>query len=573
MEKWYHKLQSRAGQRILLAALLGILVANALYWGTKKEGFFGDELYSYHYVNQIEYPYITEDREGEPWMDFWHTSDFFMDYLTISEEEAFDIPGTYRSIAKDVHPPLYYLLLEMSCSAFGVAFPGAFSKWCGILVNIVFFLLTLLLLYKLAEYMTKSRTPSLVTCAFYGLGAGAVSTVVFVRMYMMFTCFGVLFTYLNALFWKRMREGKGKTHHDTGLYAALFVSTILGVLTHYYFLVYAFFLCISIWLYSLITKKFGFALRYAGTMAAGLVGSYLLWPDMKNDIFTGYRGTEAFDNFTGHMDSDAYKAFFSLINTELFGGCGIVLLLFLAAVIFAGILSFYWKVTKQTTEEGGMQLLLERKSRKEKMVFRLQESDFILVQIGLAVFFYMMVIAKIAPYQEDRYLFNVLPMAAVSVVYLTGRIWNAGKNGRIWQRIVLAGLLCFALIGYLTTGVNYLYQGTEARLATAEQYSHLPAFYIHQGSTFRACGDSVYFSKADAVYPTREEEIDTLAEALEAWEAAKGTEISQCLLYLDLRVSDADSIVEQVKQELEAKETTALFHTEYSAAYLVKMRE
>lgn len=562
------KLCSKKYRIILQGVILCILIANAFYQGTRKEGYFGDELYSYHFVNQIEYPYITEDRGEEAWMNTWHDSDFFLDYLTITEEEAFDIAGTYQSISKDVHPPLFYLLLELICSAFSMVFPGVFSKWCAILINILFFTLTIVVLYKLAEYITESDFMAMAVCILYGLSVGAASTIVFIRMYMVLTFCCVIFTYLNALLWKRLLYRKNMS--GVSLYLALFLSTILGILTHYYFFVYAFFISIVIWMYSLFAKKYRFLIEYALTMAAGILSAYLIWPDMLNDIFKGYRGTEAFDNFSGNTDWKAFGELFSLINSELFGGGGGLILLFLVLAALCSISALWWHVERHITEEGITHIVLERKEEKKKIEFQYNIHDRIVLQIIFAVLFYVFLISKIAPFREDRYIFNVYPMVILIVVYIVGKLLSHLLTGRLPIMIALLVLLCFTGIGYLTTGVNYLYRGTEEKLAVADSYSHLPAFYIHQGSTFRACGDSVYFSKARYTYPTREEELGGLKEALEELETMEGAEISQCLIYIDLRFSDTDSILEQVKQELNTDEIRLLFRTEYSAAYIME---
>ena len=47
---------------------------------------------------------------------------------------------------RDVHPPLYYWLLNFVSSLV----PGHFSMWIGLALNYVLYMLTLVLLYKLA---------------------------------------------------------------------------------------------------------------------------------------------------------------------------------------------------------------------------------------------------------------------------------------------------------------------------------------------------------------------------------------------------------------------------------------
>ena len=561
MDKLYDKKKTI----MIFCVMLCALTVNLFYWGSRKEGFFGDELYSYHFVNQTDYPFITEDRGDEAWMDSWHTSDYFLDYLTTDGEEAFDISATYLSIRKDVHPPLYYLMLKVFCSVFSLILPSVFSKWCGILLNIVFFIFTVTVLFQLAEYLTKSNAFAIITCILYGFGIGAVSTVVFIRMYMMFTFFSVLFTYINALLWKRLWEEKSDS--GTAVYAALCLTTIIGFLSHYYFVIYAFFISAFIWVCSFIVKKYRFAVKYALTMAIGILGSYLIWPDMRNDIFTGYRGEEAFENFVGSTDLSSFKELLSVANAELFSGCGGLLLIVFALALIFVVISIWWNVEKNITREGDIRIVCERKEKRKKAEFQISYADIVILQILLAVMCYIYLISKIAPYMEDRYIFNTFPMVMLLVAYAARKLLSAISADRVSGIIVVSAMLAVMAIGYISPGVNYLYKGTRQNLNTADLYSDLPAFYISSGSTFRTCGDSVYLSKASVTYPTRADRIDSLSDALEQ---IGQTESARCLIYIDLEISDADAVAAQVRQELGVGEVHYLFDTQYSAAYIAE---
>ena len=44
--------------------ILFLQVISIAYWGNIKEGYFGDELYSYQFVCQTDYPSINSDRWG-----------------------------------------------------------------------------------------------------------------------------------------------------------------------------------------------------------------------------------------------------------------------------------------------------------------------------------------------------------------------------------------------------------------------------------------------------------------------------------------------------------------------------
>lgn len=559
------KLCSKKGQIIIFCIVLLLMVANVFYWGMKKEGFYCDELYSYHFVCQTDFPFIIEDRGEETWMNSWHSSEFFQDYLTITEEEAFDIWGTYKSIERDTHPPLFYILMEIICSAFSLVFPGAFSKWCGIAINIIFFVPTILILYKLANNIMESRIYAIVTCILYGFSIGAVSTVVYIRMYMMLTLFGIIFAYINVLLWKRLwNERSGSA---AGLYIALFLTTVLGIMSQYYFLIYAFFICAVIWLCALAAKKYKFMLKYTAVMALGILVSYLIWPELRYDLLAGDTAESSLASFSGSMDWSSFQEYLAMINAELFSGLGGLLLILAALIIIYALISIWWNVDHHITQKGGIQIWGERKETVKKIEFQIGSTDIIIIQISLAVFGYLFLIAKIAPFKEDRYIFNIFPLIILVLVYIAKRLLSGLKDSRRPGMIALFAMLALIAVGYISPGVRYLYEGTNKKFAVADMYSNLPAFYIHSGSSYRACGDSVYFSKALATYPVGVDGINHLSEALEQLE---GVEIPQILIYVDSNIPNSDAVLEQIKQELGANELRLLFPTEYGAAYITE---
>ncbi len=556
-------------KRILAWGLLAVaLLANLLYWGSRKEGYYCDELYSYHFVCQVDYPSINGGKDGQPWLDAWHTPEFFMDYFTITPEEAFDLAGTSECIRLDVHPPIYYLLLEMVCSVAAFVLPGVFSKWFGIFLNLGFFVLTIGSLYALGKRMLGSEKWAMASCALYGFSVGAVSTVVFIRMYMIFTFTCVLFSYWNILLWEKL--WKGERRGIWRIYAALAATTVLGILNHYYFFLYAFFTCAALWGCALLQKNFRFALEYALVMAGGILGSYLLWPEMLRDILTDYRGVEAFDNLRESQNfAAALQEYTDIIASGLFGGrIGMgVLTLLLALLLLARVLFAYWDVRQVRTQEG-IQYLAERKAEQKRMEVWVDIKDLFWVQLVAAAVCYVLLVVKIAPYRIDRYVFNVYPALALALVYVGKRL-SFGLRGRRTVVTVMTGAMGFLILaGYWSPGVNYLYKGTEEKLQTVENHSHLPAFYVTDAnSRYRVCGDSFFLSKAQHIYPVKEEGIRGLSEALEELGASGAT---QFLVYIDQNFMDEGSILNAVKEELGVEGERRLFRTQYSTVYVVE---
>lgn len=558
------KLCCKKYQIIVGTVFLCLLCMNLFFWGSRKEGFFCDELYSYHFTHQVENPYMVEEQDGKTWLNNWHSSAFFQDYLTLTKEESFDVSGVWNTVQADVHPPLFYLFLEVSSSVFSAVFPGIFTKWSGILVNIAFFLLTIFFLWKLSRELTEYYFWAAMTCVLYGFSAGAASMVVFIRMYTIFTCFAVLFTYLNVRLWKVLWSKTEK--EKKWLYPALSITAVAGILTQYYFLIYAFLICVVIWGCSLLKRKYIFMTKYTCAMAISLAGSVLIWPDMLDDIFFGYRGEEAFTNLAeGGGLTEALRKLLSIINGELFGKGAVLLLAFFVALLLVRFLSVWWCLETDIAEDGSVHMLFWKRNPRKKLEIRLLLQDIVWVHILFAVSLYIIFMAQIAPYKEDRYIFPVFPMIVLLVVYFVKRLIS-GMPKNI-QTIGITFLFLCMLAGYFSPGVNYLYRGTEDKLETASTYSNLPAFYVTLGSSYRACGDSVYFSMARCTYPISGETLEKIPEAL----AGLGdTDNTRCLFYIDSFYENREQIVQEIAQMFPAKEMLFLFDTEYSSVYIVE---
>ena len=205
------------------------------------------------------------------------------------------------------------------------------------------------------------------------------------------------------------------------------------------------------------------------------------------------------------------------------------------------------------------------------MELQFEVRDLIFVQILTAVFFYLVLISKIAPYLEDRYIFPVYPMIVLLVV-MAARKLVAGMPKGI-TAVVCTVLFACMLLGYLSPGVNYLYRGTENKLQTVSMYSDLPVFYVTSGSSYRACGESVYFSKAERTYPVRGELIGTIPEALAGLEDEEGfghRNESRCLVYIDLNYEDYELMAQDIGNMFPDGQMRWLFDTEYSAVYIVE---
>ncbi|MCR5649912.1 MAG: glycosyltransferase family 39 protein [Lachnospiraceae bacterium] len=173
---------------IVAAVVIFISCVIVIFYGYRKSGFFLDEIYSYGLSNSHYAPFLRDVKDGEIREKVFLRQEL-LDYVTVGKIK-FDYKSVYYNQTRDVHPPFYYWILNMISSVF----PFTFSKWIGIGVNLIFFVITLASLFFLTYKMFDDYRISGVVAVLYGTSKAAISTAVMIRMYMLMTMFTVLLT-------------------------------------------------------------------------------------------------------------------------------------------------------------------------------------------------------------------------------------------------------------------------------------------------------------------------------------------------------------------------------------------
>ena len=133
----------------------------------------------------------------------------------------------------DVHPPLFYILVH-TISSF---FPEVFSKWFVGSIQIVFALLTLWMSRKIIRSMGIDERTNFLFSILFLFSNGIWSSVTFFRMYMMAMFFVTATEYVFIEIIK-------KRSIDIKSQIAMILVVIGGTMTHYYYLIYLFFICL-----------------------------------------------------------------------------------------------------------------------------------------------------------------------------------------------------------------------------------------------------------------------------------------------------------------------------------------
>ena len=189
-----HILQNKKTSYFLLTILMLLQLLMCIYFGIQKQGFHQDEYYSFFSSNRSLGLY-EPDRE-------WQTARTIRNEFVVLPGEGFRYGLVAQVQSWDVHPPLFYDLLHTMCSIF----TGEFSKWLGIAVNMIAFVLCFWILRALLARLGAGPPMQLLICSIWGFHPMTISCVMFIRMYMWLTVFVFLCAFLHVRMLQEARQ-------------------------------------------------------------------------------------------------------------------------------------------------------------------------------------------------------------------------------------------------------------------------------------------------------------------------------------------------------------------------------
>lgn len=450
---------------LILYFIIVVLLTILMFWAIeKKEGFHEDEIFSYgasnstlgnnylsygridnidtiiksrnpfltlknfiyyRIINKDAYNNAVKNLNRDDYKSVWRTKEDAIEYLQIDNfEEAIDFGSVYWNTAKDVHPPLFYFIVHFV----SIFFWGKFSKYIIFIINLLFYIGTLYLLRKILILIEKKHLviPNLIL---YGASIGAISTVMFQRMYMMLTFFTSLFLYINL-----------KIYYNNFILTSRlkkeFVAVIvLGFLTQYNFCFYAAFIAMIMFIMGIQQNNKMFLKNYILQILKSAIIGILIFPPSIYHIFFSYRGGgrnarsftiyEAFIGFCKNI----FNAFSITYN---YGKILVVILIIIFIVKF-----------------------INSKSKKV----------YVIITMPTILTFVMMII--LSPYKSLRYVMFLLPIISMGFVILMDDFIDNKK----FSTIVLALFSIYlSIYGLFLNPINYLYKGYQNYLAIAEKY-------------------------------------------------------------------------------------------------------
>ena len=225
----------------LLCASIIIIIAEGIL--IKHTDIGVDEVFSYGLSNHS----FVDTIEMKPQDGYVYQKGIepFVEYMAVQKDGRFQYANVWKNQSEDVHPPLYYTILHTICSFF----PMSISRWYAGSINIVFLLMTLIVSTNLIFHLTRDRKISIIFSLFFATSLFMLNTATFLRMYSMAIFWCTLYTFLLI---KNVNEGFNKK-----FLIYIYISSVLGALTHYYVIVYLVLISVVYSILKLVKKSTG----------------------------------------------------------------------------------------------------------------------------------------------------------------------------------------------------------------------------------------------------------------------------------------------------------------------------
>ena len=507
---------------ILLVILLIIQTIIFVYVASNKPYLHIDEGYSFGLTNYDK----VEIMDNEDFFDTWHTKDYFEDYLAVQEDEKWDFTPVYENQKNDVHPPLYYLLLRI-CMEFT---SGHYTPWPGFVLNIIVYLFVTIFMYLILKELFKddeyASIKSMVLAFVASITLASISNVIYIRMYALLTLEVLITTYLHIKLLKRDKI-------NLKLLIFIGISTLAGVLTHYYYLLYLAPLYLVFLIKYIKQKQYKKLLFYTLTLIIAGVVSLLIFPYSIEHMFFSYRGQGVMDNLhdSNQILTNLGQQIVTL-NYYTFNKLTLVI-----AILIIGI----WLCNK-IRKKANFKL---EKNKKE-----------ILLMISIPTIFFFLITSIASPWRVLRYMVAVSGLIFVLAIYWLYKELKNGFSNKVTNiviTIVLGAILISPFILKLEPELLYADRKDFVQEISGE-LKNVPTIYLFDSSQNRLFDDILVFSMVDNSYIAKD--IEYTEENIKKIFADK--DVSNGVIILLDQGDKTDGIINTVKNALNLEDSRYL---------------
>ena len=521
----------RRGWALALALIL--IIGVCLLFSVRKQGMFIDEIYTYGLSNSSFRPFLS-GLKYQPIDHSLYTREELLDYVSITGDEGFDFASVYYNQVHDVHPPLYYWLFNIASTLAR----GHFSKWTGLALDGLLYLGCAVMLYALVKKLGGSTYNAAATAVLYGLSVIGLSTMLMIRMYVLLTLLSLVLAYFIACL---LRAFKRSTCVFVGL------TLLAGLMTQYYFVFYAFFLCAAYVCWALAKKQYRALAWFVPCALIGALSLLLLFPAALTQLFSGelVSGESAVDNLRNLAQ---YPARLRVFVGQARHGLKAAIFTGLAALLLAAALL---KKLRAAGREGRLRL------------------DWLVLIVPAFVSF--LLVAVISPVDEARYIYNLMPFFVLAVsflLYLLEQTLGDSPKGHRIKALAFLAVAALALWEARCTPPDYLYPEHAAYNAALAEHSKAPCVFFAEPewAFVPMTEDLLQLLIFPEVYVTDEESLAPMLGYV--------GDADEVVVYIDISKFwssgyDAEALLRRLAAETAYKTAVPLFETGLSTTYLI----
>ena len=495
--------------RIFIEILL-CQIALIVVLGINKPSYFVDEIWTYNLANAYMFPaFANVDGYFYAWLkpDFWKT------LVVVAQDKAFSYDSVWYNQSKDVLPPFFYAVVH-TVSSF---FPGKFSNWFVLGPNLLFFIGSQFVLLQIAKKIFQRTWFAIIICLIYGFTLGGINSVLYFRMYMMVSFFGLLAFYLHMQLCDKLAKG---LEISKKIFICIALVDVLGFLTHYYYLVFISFVAIATMWWMNKKKLYSLVLQYFSFSIAALVVCIGIFPPCLKQIAGvgeyGYRGAQSLSNAFNSSFLKRLGDYNSLLAKDLGGDILLMLLLIIGLMVLNSLRKLFIDFNI-SHEETGYKLDVDFHSASRHYSFHFLDEDKFVGLCIIASVPYYLTIAKISVMSDDRYIFMVIPFIIIWGFYLLNRLVTAISGKKYLGAVLCVCVVWLAAItSFRTENIKFADMELPGAIALVEEkHKDTPMLVINSNAHWHPIIEHIFLlEKTPKAYLTTENEIEKVKDAL-----------------------------------------------------------
>lgn len=448
---------SNVRTNLILSVILVVLLSIIGYRGYKvviqKEGYFMDEVYSFYSANKCilekeavynavltgEIEQFANDIYQSNLNNQFSYDDFLSDCYV--KENGYNYFNAYFDQMADVHPPLYYIILHTVSSIT----KSSDLILIGFSINILFLLLTCLLIYKLVEEILKDKCIAMIAVAYYGFSYEFANVVIYFRMYCLCAFEFTLLLYLYRSWYSQKFKDSSYT------ITKICIVQLSAVFTQYYSFI-AILPLVIMTIYNL-RDNLDLKRRYIKTNIICFVLYVILWPAIIYHIYNELNDYNAFNI------SALFVKIASFIKTsiEALFACNMIFFITVVLLVIIMLLTCFRQITVRS------------------IYSKLKQEHLFLIVVPSFVYFSIVII--ISPWSSFRYISPIMPalflLFVVGIYILMERCF---KNKT--RHAILAIMALVSSFSWNTDDLTFVFKTTPEKKIFEENFSSKKAIIL-----------------------------------------------------------------------------------------------